>query len=106
MGPNRIKMLEDAGFGITHFHICNVSGWFGKSLFFIAQKGKPSIISYDVSYWRMPDDEYEEYKEKQVKYQEEYYKKNFKDKMKEFRRTQKENRIKENKATNKKTKKK
>ena len=106
MGPNRIKMLEDAGFGITHFHICNVTGWFGKSLFFIAQKGKPSIISYDVSYWRMPDDEYNEYKEKQVKYQEEYYKKNFKEKMKDFRRTQKENRIKENKATSKKTKKK
>ena len=36
--PKRIKMLEDRGFGITHMHLCQVTGWFGKSLFFIAEK--------------------------------------------------------------------
>ena len=85
IGPNRIKMLEDNGFGITHFHICNVTGWFGKSLFFIAQKRKPSIITYDIGYWKMPKDENEEYRNKQKEYQHKYYVKNFKDKLKEYR---------------------
>ena len=85
IGPNRIKMLEDYGFGITHFHICNVTGWFGKSLFLIAEKGKPSIISYDTEYWKMPSDENKEYRDKQKKYQHEYYVKNFQDKLKKYR---------------------
>ena len=85
IGPNRIKMLEDNGFGITHFHICNVKGWFGKSLFLIAQKGKPSIITYDISYWKMPKDENDEYTNKQKEYQHKYYVKNFKDKMMKYR---------------------
>ena len=85
IGPNRIKMLEDNGFGITHFHICNVKGWFGKSLFLIAQKGKPSIITYDISYWKMPKDENDEYTNKQKEYQHKYYVKNFKNKMMKYR---------------------
>ena len=108
IGPNRIKLLEDHGFGITHFHICNVSGWFGKSLFFIAQKNKPSIITYDLHYWKMPPDEDDIYRKKQIEYQHNYYVKNFKDKLKNYRdskRKSKKNRkktsIKSKKKTNK-----
>ena len=91
MGPNRIKLLEDNGFGITTIHLCNVKGWFGKSMYFIAEKGKKSIISYDINYWAMPGLEYEKYMSKQKKYQNEYYKKNFRDKLKKFRAEQKLN---------------
>lgn len=91
MGPNRIKMLEDNGFGITKMHLCNVKGWFGKSLFFIAEKGKKSIISYDINYWDMDGKELIEYNSKQKKYQSEYYKTNFRDKLKKFRKKENKN---------------
>lgn len=103
MGPGRIKMLEDNGFGITRFHLCNVKGWFGKSLFFVAEKGKKSIISYDTGYWSMPGPELELYNSKQKKYQSEYYKKHFRDKLKKFRKEQKARRTKKRKQPNKST---
>tara|TARA_R100000501_G_C2592958_1_gene92370 strand:- start:236 stop:856 length:621 start_codon:yes stop_codon:yes gene_type:complete len=85
MSPKRVKMLEDNGFGITHFHICNVRGWFGKSLFFIAEKGKTNIITYDPFYYKMPPDEQNAYVKKQKEYQHKYYVKNFKGKKILFR---------------------
>jgi hypothetical protein len=87
--PKRIAMLEKGGFGITHMHIAQVTGWFGKSLYIVAQKNKPSIISYDVKSYRMPIDEDKAYKEKMKKYQEKYYVSNFQGKMKEFRKNNK-----------------
>jgi hypothetical protein len=36
--PKRIQFLEENGFGITHMHMCQVTGWFGKSLYFNAEK--------------------------------------------------------------------
>ena len=87
--PKRIAMLEKGGFGITHMHIVQVTGWFGKSLFIVAQKGKPSIISYDVESYRMPEDEDAAYKKKMKAYQEKYYVTNFQDKMKDYRKKSK-----------------
>lgn len=87
--PKRIAMLEEGGFGITRIHIVQVTGWYGKSLFIIAQKGKPSVISYDLLSYRMPLDEDKIYKDRMRKYQEKYYVTNFQDKMKEFRKKNK-----------------
>lgn len=87
--PKRIHMLEEGGFGITHMHIAQVTGWFGKSLYIIAQKGKESIISYDIVSYRMPSDEDKIYKEKMKKYQEKYYIANFQEKMKNYRKNNK-----------------
>tara|TARA_B110000211_G_C14093141_1_gene560668 strand:- start:1653 stop:2288 length:636 start_codon:yes stop_codon:yes gene_type:complete len=87
--PKRLHMLESGGFGITHMHIAQVTGWFGKSLYIVAQKNKSSILTYDPVSYRMPPDEDTEYKKKMKTYQEKYYKQNFKEKMKAFRKSQK-----------------
>lgn len=87
--PKRIAMLEEGGFGITRMHIVQVTGWFGKSLFIVAQKGQPSIISYDIISYRMPEDEDKAYKLKMKTYQEKYYVTNFQDKMKDYRKNNK-----------------
>ena len=49
MTPMRMKLMEENGFSITHMHLCQVTGWFGKSLYFIAEKNKPAIMSYDAT---------------------------------------------------------
>lgn len=84
LSPKRIKLLEDNGFRISKVHICNVSGWFSNSVFFVSQKNISPCITYDPKPYNMPDDEMIEYKQKQKKYQEDYYKKNFKGKYKKF----------------------
>ena len=50
--PKRIKMCEDAGFGLTKIHLCKVFKWFGISAFCIWENGKSSIIQYDRKVWR------------------------------------------------------
>ena len=87
--PKRLQFLDDNNFGITHFHICQVRGWFGKSVFIIAQKNKKNIISYSTKSFQMPQDEYKIFKQKEVEYQKKYYKKNFSEKLKKYRRSQK-----------------
>lgn len=74
LSPNRLKILEDAGFGITQLYLCNVRGWFGKTILLVAEKGKKSIIDYDEKYWTMPKDELEIYKKEQKDYQSKYWK--------------------------------
>ena len=80
--PKRLKMIEDYKFGITMFHICNVSGWFSNSVFLILERNKPSVISFTANNFKMPPDEDKKYKEECKKYQEKYYEKNFKGKYK------------------------
>jgi len=42
----RLKIVEDAGFGLTKLHLLKINGWFGTSLICIFEKGKPSIMTY------------------------------------------------------------
>jgi hypothetical protein len=42
---NRLKQIEDAGFGITSVHICKVAWWMSQSIIIVAEKGKPSILT-------------------------------------------------------------
>lgn len=42
---NRIKMIEDAGFGITKIHIVKVAWWMTSSLAIVAEKGAKSILT-------------------------------------------------------------
>ena len=50
--PRRIKICEDAGFGITSIHLCKVFKWFGISAFIIWEKNAKGIIKYDRVVWR------------------------------------------------------
>ena len=84
-------MLEKGGFGITHMHIVQVTGWFGKSLYIVAQKGYPSIFTCDPISYRMPPDEDLVFKKDMKKYQEKYYKKKFRAKMIKYRKNNKNN---------------
>jgi len=85
--PKRLKILRNNGFGVTVFHICQVRGWFGKSVYIVAEKNKKDIISYDDVSYKMPPDEHEIFKKKAVKYQSDYYKNNFSDKLKKYRKS-------------------
>ncbi len=76
LSPQRCKVLQDGGFGITKIYLCNVRGWFGKTILLIAEKGKDSIVDYDVEYWTMPPDELEVYRKEQKEYQSKYWKEN------------------------------
>ena len=89
--PKRIAILESAGFGITHMHLVQVTGWFGKSLYIVAQKGYPSIFTCDPISYRMPPDEDLVFKKDMKKYQEKYYKKKFRAKMIKYRKNNKNN---------------
>ncbi len=80
--PKRLKLIEDHKFGITLFHICNVSGWFSNSVFLICERNKPSIISFTSKNFNMPPDEDKKYKDECKKYQEKYYEEKFKGKYK------------------------
>ena len=73
--PQRCKILDDNGFGITKIYLCNVRGWFGKTILLIAEKDKESILDYDIEYWTMPPDELKIYKKEQKEYQSKYWKK-------------------------------
>ena len=85
ISPKRLKMLEDNNFGITTFHISQVTGWLGCSVYFIAEKNKPSIIKYTRQIYKMPEDEHKIYNKKQKEYQAKYYKEKFQTKLKKFR---------------------
>ena len=74
LSPKRCKLLTDAGFGITRIYLCNVRGWFGKTILLIAEKDKPSIIDFDIEYWTMPPEELEVYQKEQKEYQANYWK--------------------------------
>lgn len=42
---NRIKMIHDAGFGITKIHIVKVAWWMTQSIVIVAKKGASSILT-------------------------------------------------------------
>lgn len=42
---NRLKMILDAGFGITAVHIVKVAWWMSQSIVVVAEKGKPTIMT-------------------------------------------------------------
>uniref|UniRef100_A0A6M3KIY5 Putative methyltransferase n=1 Tax=viral metagenome TaxID=1070528 RepID=A0A6M3KIY5_9ZZZZ len=50
--PRRLEIVNEAGFGLTHIHLCKVFHWFGISAFCIWEKDKPNIIGYDRNIWR------------------------------------------------------
>ena len=43
--PNRIKMMHDAGFGITKLHTVKIAWWMSQSFIIVAEKGQPSIMT-------------------------------------------------------------
>lgn len=45
--PNRLKMMNDNGYGLTKLHIFKVRGWFGFSYICVWEKDKKDIISFD-----------------------------------------------------------
>lgn len=45
LSGNRLKMILDAGFGITQIHICKVAWWMNQSMVVVAEKGKPTIMT-------------------------------------------------------------
>lgn len=44
--PRRLKMIEDAGFGITKIHLTKVSWWMASSISIVAEKGATSILQF------------------------------------------------------------
>lgn len=44
--PRRLKMIHEAGFGITRIHITKVAWWMTQSITVVAEKGATSIIEY------------------------------------------------------------
>lgn len=42
----RLKIMEDAGFGLTKLHLLKINGWFGTSVICIFEKDKESIMTY------------------------------------------------------------
>lgn len=71
--PQRIVKIENAGFKITHLRICNVKGWFGKQMFIVCDRKKPSVLSVDTTYYNMPKDEKEIFDKQMKEYQAQYY---------------------------------
>jgi 16S rRNA A1518/A1519 N6-dimethyltransferase RsmA/KsgA/DIM1 with predicted DNA glycosylase/AP lyase activity len=49
MTPRRIKMFNDAGYGLTSIYITKVFKWYGMTEAYTFEKGKPNIatITYD-----------------------------------------------------------
>jgi len=43
--PNRIKMIHDAGYGLTKLHTVKIAWFMSQSYICLFEKGKPSIIS-------------------------------------------------------------
>ena len=43
--PNRIKMIHEAGFGITKMHLVKVAWYMSQSYIILCEKGKSSIIT-------------------------------------------------------------
>lgn len=48
----RLEELSEKGFGLTKIHLFKVYKWWGMSSFFIWEKGKESIVSYNRTVWR------------------------------------------------------
>ena len=46
MTPNRLKMIEDAGFGITMLHTVKIAWYMSQSYILLCERGKPSIMTY------------------------------------------------------------
>ena len=77
LSPQRIQTIHNEGFKISLYHICNVRGWFGKSVFLVVERGFPTDyvkFTIDTHYYLMPNEEGEEYAEEQKKYQAKYWK--------------------------------
>jgi len=43
--PNRIKMIHDAGFGLTKLHTVKIAWWMSQSYICLFERDKPSIIT-------------------------------------------------------------
>jgi type I restriction-modification system DNA methylase subunit len=50
--PRRLEYIEEAGFGMTSFHMCKVFDWYGMTGFFVFEKNEDHIIDYDRTVWR------------------------------------------------------
>lgn len=87
ISPKRLKLLADNNFGITTYYLCNVRGWFGNVVYFVAEKNKKSIITFTNKIYNMPGIEHKKFIKNQKKYQEKYYKKHFQEKLKDWRKT-------------------
>lgn len=71
---SRFKMLEENNFSITKLFYCKVAGWFGTSVFVIAEKNKPSIVNWNTDVFDMPEKEKKIYTANMKEYQKNYYK--------------------------------
>ena len=48
----RLEMMNNAGYGLTKFHLCKVWKWYGMSVIVQFELGNKNIISYDRTVWR------------------------------------------------------
>ena len=63
----RIEFMENAGYGITKFHMCKVFKWYGMSAIVTWEKGGTGIFSYDRKVWRNEKDKKKTRKKKKIK---------------------------------------
>ena len=48
----RLEKIENAGYGITKYHLCKVFKWYGMTTILQFEKGKESIFTFDRTIWR------------------------------------------------------
>lgn len=46
--PLRFKMFEDAGYGLAQLHFVSIRQWFSNTFLVVFEKGKKSIMTYDI----------------------------------------------------------
>jgi len=48
----RMEWMTEAGYGLTHFHMCKVWKWYGMSIIVQFELDKPSVMTFDRTIWR------------------------------------------------------
>ena len=70
--PKRLAIIHDAGYNITKIHYSIIRGWLGTAVFIVAERDKPSIVTYDVKNYPPEGEEGKNFLLKYNKYQKEY----------------------------------
>ncbi len=70
----RLSIIHKSGFNITKIHYSVIKGWIGPAVFIVAERDKPSIVTYDITN-HLPDGQ--EGLDFQLKYKQ--YQKNYRD---------------------------
>jgi hypothetical protein len=50
--PRRLKLVEEAGFGISSIHILNINKWRGRYFFIIYKKGFKHMVTYNLKNYK------------------------------------------------------